>query len=375
MNLKKSVYNGTKRIFYLDALRVMAIACVIMIHVYTRMRGFILTEYAFPPSFNWLMTLFFGNVPRIGVDLFLILSGALSLGRVWDIKSFLGKRIPRIISPFVFWSVCIVLSVMIVSVTIPGVFKLPEQGFTISGFLNLFYAYIMAAKPYAHQNWFFWMILGTYLIMPIFNKWILHADFSEIEYFLVFWLVTCFFDYTLMTACPIKLSYFTSPIGLVVLGYYLRHTERKLLNNAYFGIGLIIISIILTMILGYYLSDVHEIYTFNRYSILNSITVIGVFVLFKTYDQLRIYKFLTKFKDSFISVVYHNSVFSIAKYSYGIYLIHLVILHVLIPIVVGFANSYKVSFMLCFVLCLGISWAIMAILNRVPKVNNVIGAK
>ena len=204
MNLKKSVYDGTKRIFYLDALRVMAIACVIMIHVYTRMRGFILTEYAFPPSFNWLMTLFFGNVPRIGVDLFLILSGALSLGRVWDIKSFLGKRIPRIISPFVFWSVCIVLSVMIVSVTIPGVFKLPEQGFTISGFLNLFYAYIMAAKPYAHQNWFFWMILGTYLIMPIFNKWILHADFSEIEYFLVFWLVTCFFDYTLMTACPLN---------------------------------------------------------------------------------------------------------------------------------------------------------------------------
>lgn len=33
MNLKKSVYDGTKRIFYLDALRVMAIACVIMIHV------------------------------------------------------------------------------------------------------------------------------------------------------------------------------------------------------------------------------------------------------------------------------------------------------------------------------------------------------
>ena len=66
------------------------------------MRGFILTEYAFQTSFNWLMTLFFRNVPRIGVDLFLILSGALSLGRVWDIKSFLGKRIPSIISPSYF---------------------------------------------------------------------------------------------------------------------------------------------------------------------------------------------------------------------------------------------------------------------------------
>lgn len=32
MNLKKSVYEGSKRIFYLDALRVMAISCVILIH-------------------------------------------------------------------------------------------------------------------------------------------------------------------------------------------------------------------------------------------------------------------------------------------------------------------------------------------------------
>lgn len=32
MNLKKSVYDGTKRIFYLDALRVMAIACVTCIY-------------------------------------------------------------------------------------------------------------------------------------------------------------------------------------------------------------------------------------------------------------------------------------------------------------------------------------------------------
>ena len=90
MNLKKSVYEGSKRIFYLDALRVMAISCVILIHVYANMRIFILNEYTVP-TFNWIITLILGSVPRIGVDLFLILSGALSLGRVWEIKPFLGK--------------------------------------------------------------------------------------------------------------------------------------------------------------------------------------------------------------------------------------------------------------------------------------------
>ena len=80
-----------KRIFYFDALRALAIICVIIIHIYAFTKANVISEYAAIPSIKWLFTQFLGIPFRIGVDLFLMLSGALSLGRVWDIKTFLGK--------------------------------------------------------------------------------------------------------------------------------------------------------------------------------------------------------------------------------------------------------------------------------------------
>lgn len=275
--------------------------------------------------------------------------------------------------PFAFWSIVLTIFLVVISPYFANI-TLPADVLTPGGFLAFFYDYIMVGK-YSPQNWFFWMILGTYFIMPIFNKWILHADFSEIEYFLVFWLVTCLFDYTLMMPCPIKLSYFTSPIGLVVLGYYLRHTKRKLLNNPHFGLILIAISVIITGILGYQYSSPTEMFAFNRYSIICAITVIGVCIVFKNYDKLKIYGLTKKLNGSFISTVFENSVFSIAKYSYGIYLIHVIVLVLIKNPLLAFCNSYKISFIAIFVLCILCSWAVMAILNRVPYVNKVIGAK
>ena len=82
----------SKRIFYFDALRAFAIISVILIHIYSVTRGYVLSGYGTIPSFEWIYTQFIGNSFRIGVDLFLVLSGALSLGRDWTIKSFLSDR-------------------------------------------------------------------------------------------------------------------------------------------------------------------------------------------------------------------------------------------------------------------------------------------
>ena len=86
----------SKRIFYLDALRAVAILTVIAVHVYAVTRVQVMADFATGPSLRWLFSQFTGNNLRIGVDLFLMLAGALSLGREWSIKEFLGKRIPRL---------------------------------------------------------------------------------------------------------------------------------------------------------------------------------------------------------------------------------------------------------------------------------------
>ncbi len=356
----------SKRIFYFDALRALAIICVIVVHVYAVTRVHVMADYAVIPSFDWIFSQFTGNCFRIGVDLFLMLAGALSLGRVWTIREFLGKRIPRIVGPFLFWGIVTGAIAVIISYYFGFSFI---NSFDINSiyefFMGVFFATSVGYDPY----WFFWMILGTYLIMPIFNKWLLHSELVEAEYFLVFWLITCLYDYTLNMAFPIKLSYFTCPIGLVVAGYYLRHTERRILNNPYFALALLIITSVVTVILATYHSTASEMYVYNRYSILMCIEVMAVFLLFKNFNKFNIN---LNFSEKLTKMV-KKFIFMIAKYSYGIYLIQGLFLCIYVKIVPYY--GYCSTFIEIFLLILMTSMIIMYVLEKVPYINKVIGAK
>lgn len=238
---------------------------------------------------------------------------------------------------------------------------------TISTF---FYNAFMGDTVWFTPYLFFWMILGTYLIMPVLNKWLLHADLKEAEYFLVIWLVTCLFSYTIDFDFPVNLKYFTGPIGLVVLGYYLKHTDRKIFNNIYYAIAIFLASAIALVGLSYMFSTPSEFYVFERYSILFAFEVTGIFCIFKNFGQLNInWKFLSN-PDS----IFRKSVFSIAKYSYGIYLTHQFVMNFLVIFLVGHVR-YTFLIVILIILTLVISWGGLAILNRVPYLNQWIGAK
>ena len=218
--------------------------------------------------------------------------------------------------------------------------------------------------------WFFWMILGTYLAMPIINRWLLHSDLKEAEYFLVFWLITCLFTYTLKTDFIIKLNFFASPIGLVVLGYYLRHTDRKIFNSIYWAIAIFLVSAVALMGFSYFFSKGTTFFVFHRYAILYAIEVAAIFCIFKNFNQLNLnFGFLNN-PDS----LFKRSVFSIAKYSYGIYLTHQFILNIMI---IMLTNHVKHSILMVIlpIITLILSWGMLAVLNRVPHLNQWIGAK
>ena len=183
-NNAKNKKKRSKRIFYLDALRALAIIAVISYHVSARMKDLILSTHAAGFNIHWLFGDFFFAGMIIGVDLFLMLSGALSLGREWSIRSFLGKRIPRITAPFLFWGFTLMAAIILLQYQFPDLLHV-VNGFNFSEIsvfmMKAFKGKIFGFGPY----WFFWMILGTYLIMPVLNKWLLHSDLKEAEYFLV----------------------------------------------------------------------------------------------------------------------------------------------------------------------------------------------
>ncbi len=356
----------SKRIFYLDALRAVAILTVVVVHVYAVTRIHAIPYFEPGPGFRWLFSQFTGNNLRIGVDLFLMLAGALSLGREWTIKEFLGKRIPRIVEPFVFWGLVSGTIAVIISYFFGYKFIF---AFDINSILYFFYGVFMAKSPGFLANWFFWMILGTYLIMPIFNKWLQHADLKEAEYFLAFWLITCLFTFTLNIDFPIKLSYFVSPIGLVVAGYYLRHTQRKILNNPYFALALTLLSAFIIMGIVTYLSSPGKFYTLNRYSLPITLEVIGVFLLFKNFNKFGLDLGFIRNENS----LFRKSVSLIAKYSYGIYLIQGLFLCIYLKIV-PYYGIYSLMLIL-FVLVVLSSMITMHVLNKVKYVNRFIGSK
>lgn len=378
INDSLAVKPKSKRIFYFDALRAMAIIAVIVIHVFSE--TMVLFKYGQLPfhSGGWLFEDVLGVCFRFGVDLFLMLAGALSLGRDWDIKTFLGKRLPRIVIPFLFWGFVLSSLLLIFTVVFPDFYWLHDQiaGFLSPvGFLKTLYLFYMAKAICSAPYWFFWMILGTYLIMPIFNKWVANSDMGELEYFLVFWLITCIFDYTLGFPFPVKLTYFVSPIGLVVLGYYLRYTERDILNNPYFAVFLILASAITMVAISYFYSVPTKFYTFDRYSIFMSLEVIGVFLLYKNAGKFNIH--LNFFENP--EGIFRKSAFALAKYSYGIYLIHAFIVVLLVKLLFQFhvyaMMPIELFIIMVLVLTIVIAVLAMAILSRIPYIGGWIGAK
>lgn len=372
----------SKRIFYFDALRALAIISVIMIHIHTSTLSVPLGASSFH-TLKWFTSDMMAVWFRIGVDLFLMLSGALSLGRDWTINSFLGKRLPRIVIPFLFWG--FVLSTLIAYV----VYFFPDVNLLITSstlgkiglgptpslaaYLNFLYNYYMAKSFSGTQYWFFWMILGTYLIMPVFNKWISNSDLKELEYFLVFWLITCVFNYTLGFPFPIRLTYFVSPIGLVVAGYYLRYTDRKILNNPFFAMLLILFACAIQLYLSYNLSTPENFYTFHRYSIWNTIEVIGVFLLFKNIGKFNIHINFFDNPDG----IFRKAVFSIAKYSYGMYLVQTFVIKFSWEVMkIYHINGHgSLDLIVLLIASIFISWAMIALLNLIPGLGKYIGAK
>lgn len=372
----------SKRIFYFDLLRALAIIIVILYHIGHRTLPLIIGSTAICDyhSFSWGLNLFMASCCKVGVPLFLMLTGALSLGRDWSIRSFLGKRLPRITLPFLFWGFVLSTIIALLVWNVPYVFSSSTlKGLSsiltpnLLGYISFLISYYKAEVFTSYPYWFFWMIFGIYLIMPIFNKWIVNSELTEVEYFLFFWLITCIFDFTLGSEFPIRLNYFISPMGLVVLGYYLRNTERSILNNQYFALFLLILGFVASFTLTYLRATPSKIFEYNVYSILTAISVIGLFLLAKNFSKFKInLNFLSNPNG-----IFKRFTFLLAKNSYGIYLCHNLILAMIYKSLNHYfpTSPYYFRVLVIFVLTILLSCGIIELLDRIPVLDKFAGTK
>ena len=125
------------------------------------------------------------EITRPAVPLFLMISGALLLNRDIELNSFFKKKWVRLIYPFIFY--------LIIHMIV-----LRDGDFNVLGY-----------------NWYFWMIIGVYLSIPIINKFIVNSKFSELEFFVAMILISLTiyqFLFILKIENYIDLNFFVGPI-------------------------------------------------------------------------------------------------------------------------------------------------------------------
>ena len=98
-----------KKVFVYDLIRALAIIMVICIHSLGMLADAYKTELNEFGTAHWCGALW--HIINNAVPLFIMLSGALLLGKQESISSFFKKRLTRVLIPFVVWT--ILLGVML----------------------------------------------------------------------------------------------------------------------------------------------------------------------------------------------------------------------------------------------------------------------
>jgi surface polysaccharide O-acyltransferase-like enzyme len=211
------------------------------------------------------------------------------------------------------------------------------------------------------------MIIGLYLFFPVIGRWIRSASQTEIIYFICIWIATLFISMPLVSGYfpDFNLKYFTGYIGYAVLGYYLfyyQHTNSKKIKAL--SILMIIAGIAITYYGTYYvtLSNKELSQFYYGYLTPNVLLIsVGVVILFK--DVAFNFSARTNQIIGFFS-----------KYSYGIYLAHLMVLWQLQAL--GLDVTLKrpvIGIPLTGILCMCISSVIVWLIHKLPYGKHVSG--
>lgn len=216
-----------EKYFWVDVLRVFAIAAVVIVHV----SADIVTEWSSVSRNGWWAANFYDSLARGAVPIFVMLSGALLLPQVESYRDFFRKRLQRILIPFVAWTV----------------FYLLWRKYFYEPHMGVQEAVRRIANGEVHFHlWFLYLITGLYLMVPFLRIFAAHAGRRDMAYFLglcffiasliPFWerLDDLFFHTGIRFHIPVEAA--RGFIGYFLLGFFLlRESKPSFFAGAGFG--------------------------------------------------------------------------------------------------------------------------------------------
>ena len=306
----------TKRVLSFDVMRIVAAFSIVVQHVSGQ---FLITSF---PSSEWEIRNFYTSLVQWGVPVFFMISGALFLSseKPLDIRRLFGKNMLRVIYAFLFWAV---------------IYTVVTEGFG----QGLKIAFISVIKGPPHF-WFLRVILGVYLVLPVLKG--IATQERKFSYLVGLAIITTFVIPSIFS----HLALFTPQRTEILADYY----DCFGLPSLYF---------ITYFLIGHWLYS-HEISSRMRNLIylLAALSIVGGILgtrwlsyrmgysngLF--YDDMHPFIVLQGiavfvfFKDRFknLSPKWSSLVVNLSNYSFGIYLVHPLLIY-LCTNVLGFSSS------------------------------------
>lgn len=341
-----------KRIFYYDALRAMAIIGIVFCHV-----SLIFLPLSLNNSDLYIVA-FFDCFRDFSIPVFVMLSGALLLNRSESFKVFFKKRLSRLLIPFFFWVI---------------VYIVYSNDYSLSNVSSIFFG---ASGSLGVTFWFVWMIIIMYIGIFIINKFI-QLSSDKIVYILAIISLLYFMIIELDIFNPYssRIIYFASFITYIIFGYVI---TRRNVGGKYLGsFKMVILSLAgFVLLYGYYifgfvvprsLSSGSFVYL-SYFNFLILVLSLSVFVLFKYLSETG---FMNRVEES----KFGDAIVVVSRYSFGIYLVHYLIIHILrynVLTHIDHPNPF-VGILLVVSFTLILSLIILYVLSRTPILNRLSG--
>lgn len=334
---RKKKLNPKPRLYYIDNLRVFACFLVLLTHSAMPAKNPITEGF-------WLFSLSFIGSPSS--ELFLALSGTVLLPVNSGMKNFYKKRFTKLIPPVIFWSIV-------------GMFSyIPLKGYSLHE--SLMSIAFIPLKPVIGVYWFIYVMVGLYLFAPIISAFLKTSTKRQLEFFILLWAVTLFMpwlygilegNFDQNGSHYWMLNYFGGFLGYWVLGFFLSKYPVKISWNPRWIFLLLLTLIYPLSILIMKLRDINVSPYMDNLQLGSAVLVALLYTIFQNIKLPSNFQaFLT----------------SIAKFSFGIYLIHYYTRDFFWKI---FDNSSIPTFPRTFMiaaLMMGICWCIVWIVSKLP---------
>lgn len=291
-----------------------------------------------------------------GPIMFFMISGACIMKSQDDAKTFIKKRLSRVLIPTILWSIVYIF-----------VETCCWKSFPISDALAKIP--MILASPQYSLMWFMYALLGIYLVAPIFAKWLASASPKEVLFYLVLWGMTLLFPYIALLGLDctplLKTSsvfyYFGGFLWYAVAGYYCYNYVQ--ITKVTFPVVLLCILILISpacaLIIKHFTGELLD------YSscILPMLTTVLGFVFLKNIT-------LPHWMEDGL---FRRCVESISKLSFGIYLVHMLFMYPFRLWIEQFQLNYAIQLPLTALVVGVFSYCASWCLSKLPFSKYLIG--